>query len=131
MPAVTQLDSDPPLFLSYRGRGEPATSPAVPGPLWPALSVLPVAFCWALFASAAMPREFPLIERLGGAFGPAAAVPLVVAVWVAASLVSVAALVAYVRRPQPWHTTLCLGVHLAGLLLTLLLVTGLGLLSLA
>lgn len=120
-----------PLVLGYRGRGA-STGEAQPrGPLWPLLSTLPGLFCWLLFASAAMPRELPILEQLGGIFGPRTANLVILITWAAAVTTSVITLSYYARRPQAWYTTLCMGVHLAGLLFSLLLLGGLAVLLVA
>ncbi len=120
---------DQPLLLNYRGRGE--TIEAAVGPLWPVLSTLPGLFCWLLFASAAMPRELPILERLAGAFGSAATSTVILTTWGLAVTTSVAALVVFARRQQAWYTTLCMAIHLAGLLFSLLLLGGLAVLLVA
>ena len=122
---LTQTDQ--PLFLSYRSGLSPyaVEPPTAPAPLGPILSILPGLFCWLLFASAAMPRELPILERLGGLFGGRAANGIVIVAWAVAVLTSIGALAYYARRPQVWHTTLCLAVHLAGLLFSALLLGGL------
>lgn len=120
---------DQPLLLGYRGRGEPIDVAA--GPLWPVLSTLPGLFCWLLFASAAMPRELPILARLAGAFGSGTTSAVILVNWGVAVTASAAALVVYARRPQVWYTTLCLAFHLAGLLFSLLLMAGLAVLFVA
>ena len=120
---------DQPLFLNYRGRGEPID--AAVGPLWPVLSILPGLFCWLLFASAAMPRELPILERLAGAFGSATTSTVILTTWGFAVATSIAALVVFARRQQAWYTTLCMAIHLAGLLFSLLLLGGLAVLLVA
>lgn len=118
-------DTTQPFLLSYRARGEPNDVPALPGPLWPVLSTLPGLFCWLLFASAAMPRELPVLDRIAGLLGTGATSGVVLAAWGLGIATSIAALAYYGRRQQVWHTTLCLAVHLAGLLFSVLLVGGL------
>ncbi|HEX8915755.1 MAG TPA: hypothetical protein VF796_25600, partial [Humisphaera sp.] len=53
------------LALRYGRPAAAGDGAATPGPAWPVLSMLPGLFCWALFASAAMPHEFPVLDRLG------------------------------------------------------------------
>jgi hypothetical protein len=117
-----------PLMLSYRGA---VTEPAAPGPLVPLLSIVPGLFCWLLFASAAMPRELPILERVASLFGPGASNGVVLVAWGLAVATSLAALFYYARQPQPWYATLCMGVHVAGLLFSLLLIGGMVLLLIA
>ena len=118
-----------PLLLSYRGRSE--RTDAAAGPLWPVLSTLPGLFCWLLFASAAMPRELPILERLAAAFGSGATSTVILTTWGLAVTTSIAALVVYARRQQAWYTTLCMAIHLAGLLFSFLLLGGLAVLLVA
>jgi hypothetical protein len=124
---VRLSQTDQPLFLSYRCGLLPrsAEPPAAPAPLGPILTIIPGLFCWLLFASAAMPRELPILERLADMFGGRATNAIVIVVWAMTVLTSIAALAYYARRPQAWHTTLCLAVHLAGLLFSALLLGGL------
>jgi hypothetical protein len=117
---------DQPLMLSCRsGASAAAEPPPAPRAAGPMLSTLPGLFCWLLFASAVMPRELPVLERVTGLFGTASAGGLVLTAWLVAAVTSAVALVYYGRRPQLWHTTLCLGLHLAGLLFSALLLGGL------
>ncbi len=124
-----RLTSQQPLLLSYRRRGD--RDAIADGPLWPLLSTLPGLFCWLLFASAAMPRELPILERLSGLFGLRTANAVVLIAWAMAVGTSIFTLVYYAKRPQPWYTTLCLAIHLAGLLFSLLLLGGLAVLLVA
>lgn len=120
------MNADHPMMLSYRSGNAAAAEPrSAPGPLGPVLSIVPGLFCWLLFASAVMPRELPVLERLSGVFGTQTAGGFILAAWLAAVVTSAAALAYYGRRPQAWHTTLCMGVHLAGLLFSVLLLGGL------
>jgi hypothetical protein len=125
---VRLTNTDQPLMLGYRS-GSPAAATdetlSAPGPLGPVVSTVPGLFCWLLFASAVMPRELPVLERVAGVFGSHSAGGLVLAAWAAAAVTSAAALVYYGRRPQLWHTTMCLGLHLAGLVFSVLLLGGL------
>lgn len=129
-PSTVRLSNpDQPLLLGYRSRGEPID--AAVGPLWPVLSVLPGLLSWLLFASAAMPRELPVVERLSAAFGSGTTSAVVLGAWGLSAASSVAALIVFARRPQAWYTTLCMAVHLAGLLFSLLLLGGLAVLLVA
>src|SRR4051812_25621166 len=115
-------------MLSYRGGAalrEPADPTCPPGPLLPALSLLPGLICWVLFASAAMPRDFPILERIADMFGGRATNGIVLVAWAIAIATSLTSLLYYARRPRAWHTTLCLSVHLAGILFSTLLLGGL------
>lgn len=123
-----------PLLLGYRGAtaADDAAAPlAPPGPVVPVMSIVPGLFSWLLFASAAMPRELPVLERLAEMFGTSATNGVVLGAWGLAVVTSLAALVYYARRPQAWHTTLCLAVHLAGVLFSLLVAGGLVILLVA
>jgi hypothetical protein len=124
---VRLTQTDQPLFLSYRsGLSRHAPEPAMPpAPLGPILTIVPGLLCWLLFASAAMPGELPILERLADLFGSRAANAIVIVAWACAVITSIGALAYYGRRPQVWHTTLCLGIHLAGLLFSALLLGGL------
>ena len=124
-----RLISNQPLLLGYRGPVDRVASNN--GPLWPLLSTLPGLFCWLLFASAAMPRELPILERLSGLFGARTANGIILVAWAIAVATSIFTLVYYARRSQAWYTTLCLAIHLAGLLFSLLLLGGLAVLLVA
>ena len=104
---------------------EPTLHGCPPGPLGPILTVIPGLVCWVLFASAAMPRELPILERLADLFGGRTTNAIVIVAWLIAVATSLLALTYYARRPQAWHTTICLSVHLAGLLFSTLLLGGL------
>jgi len=121
---------DQPLLLGYRGRGERASA-AASRPLWPLLSTLPGLFCWLLFASAAMPREIPILERLSGLYGASIANGVILITWAAAVATSIFSLVYFARKTQAWYTTVCMAIHLAGLLFSLLLLGGLAVLLVA
>jgi hypothetical protein len=121
-------------MLSYRGdpaHGEADAPTYPPGPLGPALSVVPGLICWVLFASAAMPRELPILERLADLFGGRATNIVIIVAWLIAIATSLVTLAVYARRPRAWHTTICLSVHLAGLLFSTLLLGGLAVLLVA
>src|SRR5687768_10774966 len=100
------VGSDHPLMLSYRGGDktlrEPESPTCPPGPLGPILSTIPGLFCWLLFASAAMPRELPILERLADLFGGRTANGVVLFAWGVALLTSLVTLAYYARRPQAW-----------------------------
>jgi len=118
-------DLNNPLTLRCgRAAAAPGDAPA-PGPAVPLLSMLPGLFCWALFASAAMPHEFPVLDRLGALAGATTANAAVVVMWAVSVAVSLTAALYYGRRPQAWHTTVAVAFHLAGLVFSLLLVGGL------
>lgn len=127
-----RLVSDHSLLLPHRGdiatrepalRRDPPRDP--PGPVGPILSIVPGLICWVLFASAAMPRELPILERLADLFGGRATNAIVLVAWIIAVATSLLAVIYYARRRQAWHTTLCLSIHLAGLLFSTLLLGGL------
>ncbi|QOV91382.1 hypothetical protein [Humisphaera borealis] len=124
-----RLSGNQPLLLGYRGTVDRVASTT--GPLWPLLSTLPGLFCWLLFASAAMPRELPILERLGGLFGTRGANVIIFVTWGLAVATSVVTLIVYANRSQAWYTTLCLAIHLAGLSFSLLLLGGLAVLLVA
>lgn len=97
----------------------------------PLLSMLPGLVCWLLFASAAMPGELPVMDRLATLVGARTANVAVIGTWLLAVSTSVFAALHYGRRPQAWYTTLCIAFHLAGLVFSLLLVGGLAVLLVA
>jgi hypothetical protein len=110
----------------------PTTGAAgTPGPVLPLLSMLPGLLCWLLFASAAMPAELPVTDRLTALIGPGAANGVMLGTWCLALTTSIVAALHYGRRTQAWYTTLSIAFHLAGLIFSLLLLGGLLLLWIA